>query len=134
IRLRMFSPHRRSRTLRKQRLLELLLIPVVRQRPSDAGRLRSRHIFVDRALGNRTTAGDLMLAQSEGIEPQNFLQLAHGQPLLWQLGFSTYQWSPSATTAVLRRYSNLMPISIPNYNRKTDRLQFGTLIGITSES
>jgi hypothetical protein len=30
--------------------------------------------------------------------------------------------------------SNLMPITVPNYNRKTDRLQFGTLIGITSES
>jgi len=27
-----------------------------------------------------------------------------------------------------------MQITIPNYNRKTDRLQFGTLIGITSES
>jgi len=26
-----------------------------------------------------------------------------------------------------------MPIMIPNYNRKTDRLQFGMLIGITSE-
>jgi hypothetical protein len=40
---------------------------------------------VDGALGNGTTAGDLMLAQSKGMEPQNFLQLAHGQPLLWQL-------------------------------------------------
>jgi hypothetical protein len=74
-----------------------------------------------------------MLAQPHGLEPQNFFQLAHGQPLLWQPGFSTYQWTPSATTAVLRRCSNPMPISIPNYNRKTDRLQFGTLIGITSE-
>jgi len=27
-----------------------------------------------------------------------------------------------------------MPITIPNYNRKTDRHQFGTLIDITSES
>jgi len=27
-----------------------------------------------------------------------------------------------------------MPITVPNYNRKTDWLQFGTLIGITSES
>jgi len=27
-----------------------------------------------------------------------------------------------------------MPITVPNYNRKTDRLQFGMLIGITSES
>jgi hypothetical protein len=88
---------------------------------------------MDSALGNRTTAGDLMLAQSEGMEPQNFLQLAHGQPLLWQLGVSTYQWSPVATAA-LRRYSNLMPITVPNYNRKTDRLQFETPIGISSES
>jgi hypothetical protein len=40
----------------------------------------------------------------------------------------------SSTTAALRRRSNLMPITIPNYNRKTDRLQFGILIGITSES
>jgi len=39
-----------------------------------------------------------------------------------------------STTAALRRHSNLMPITIPNYNRKTDPLQFGTMIGITSES
>jgi len=89
---------------------------------------------MDGALGNATTAGNSMLAQSEGLEPQNFFQFAHGQPLLWQLGYSTYQWSPSAATAALRRRSNPMPISVPNYNRKTDRLQFGTLIGITSES
>jgi hypothetical protein len=88
---------------------------------------------MDSALGNRTTAGDLMLAQSEGMEPQNFLQLAHGQPLLWQRGVSTSQLSPIATAA-LRRHSNPMPITVPNYNRKTDRHQFGTLIGITSES
>jgi hypothetical protein len=88
---------------------------------------------MDGTLRDATTTGDLMLAQSEGLEPQNFLQLAHGQPLLWQLGVSTYQWIPVATAA-LRRRSNLMPITVPNYNRKTDRLQFGTLIGITSES
>jgi hypothetical protein len=34
------------------------------------------------ALRDGTTAGDLMLAQSEGMEPQNFPQFAHGQPLL----------------------------------------------------
>jgi hypothetical protein len=88
---------------------------------------------MDGTLRDGTTAGDLVLAQSEGMEPQNFLQLAHGQPLLWQLGVSTYQWSPIATAA-LRRHSDPMPITVPNYNRKTDRLQFGTLIGITSES
>ena len=59
---------------------------------------------MDGALGNGTTAGNLMLAQSEGIEPQNLFQLAHGQPLLWQLGVSTYQWTaqpPRLPCAVL---------------------------------
>jgi hypothetical protein len=37
-------------------------------------------------------------------------------------------------TAALRRRSNPMPIAVPNYNRKTDRLRIGMLIGITSES
>jgi hypothetical protein len=37
-------------------------------------------------------------------------------------------------TAALRRRSDLLPITVPNYNRKTDRLRFGLLIGITSES
>jgi hypothetical protein len=87
---------------------------------------------MDSALRNGTTAGDLMLAQSEEMEPQNFLQLAHGQPLLWQLGVSTYQWSPVATAA-LRRCSNPMPIAVPNYNRKTDRHHFGMVIDISSE-
>jgi hypothetical protein len=39
----------------------------------------------------------------------------------------------SSRHGYLRRRSNLMPITVPNYNRKTDRLQFGILIGITSE-
>jgi hypothetical protein len=53
--------------------------------------------------------------------------------LFWGNWVLHYQWNPIAT-AVLRRRSNPMPITVPNYNRKTDRLQFGTLIGITSES
>jgi hypothetical protein len=40
----------------------------------------------------------------------------------------------SLATTALRRRSNPMPISIPNYNRKTDRLRLGILIAITSES
>ena len=70
------------------------------------------------------------VARGSSLRQAFHFQLAHGQPLLWQLGFSTYQWSPSATTAALRRRSNPMPITVPNYNRKTDRLQFGTLIAI----
>src|SRR5947209_17587819 len=91
----MFAPDGRGGAGWKKRLLHLLVIPVLWQRPLHTGRLRGGHVFVDGALGNGTTAGDLMLAQSEGVEPQNFFQLAHSQPLLWQLGFSTYQWTPS---------------------------------------
>jgi hypothetical protein len=39
----------------------------------------------------------------------------------------------SAVTTALRRRSNPMPISVPNYRRNTDRFQFGILIAITSE-
>src|SRR5450755_4197599 len=91
----MFSPNRGNRPLRKQRTLDLLVIPVLRRRPLHGGRLRGRQILMDGALRDGATAGDLVLAQSEGMEPQNFLQLAHRQPLLWQLGVSTYQWSPA---------------------------------------
>jgi hypothetical protein len=37
----------------------------------------------------------------------------------------------SAATTALRRRSNPMPISVPNYCRNTDRFQFGMLIDIT---
>ena len=133
LRVLVFAPDGGSRTVGEQPPLNFLISPVLRHRPLHAGRLRGRHVFMDGALGKRTTASDLMLAQSKGLEPQNFFQLTHGQPFLWQLGVSTYQWS-QVTTAALRRRSNPMPITVPNYNRKTDRLQFGTLIGITSES
>src|ERR1700733_432692 len=88
-RLRMFPPNRPRGPLRKQGSLDLLIIPVLRRWPLHAGRLRGRQVLVNGALRDGTTAGDLVLAQSEGMEPQNFLQLAHGQPLLWQLGVST---------------------------------------------
>src|ERR1019366_7337832 len=84
--LRMLAPNGERRPLRKQRLLDLLVTPVLGQRPVHARRLRGGQILMDGALRKGTTTGDLMLAQSEGMEPQNFLQLAHGQPLLWQLG------------------------------------------------
>src|ERR1051326_355212 len=94
---------------------------------------------MDGALRNRATAGDLMLAQSERMEPQNFLQLAHGQPLLWHRESLPQSWI-SGEKSTLRRAqlataapharSNPMPITIPNDNRETDRLQFGMVIGI----
>ena len=53
--------------------------------------------------------------------------MTSGRPQLRKSG--CYQWSPSVTTAVLRRRSNPMPTAVPNFNYKTDRIQFGTLIG-----
>src|SRR5450432_4843421 len=123
-RLRMFPPNRRRGPLRKQRPLDLLVIPVLRRRPLHPGRLRGRQVLVDGALRDGATAGDLVLAQSEGMEPQNFLQLAHGQPLLWQLGVSTYQWSPAP-----RMPCAAIPISC----RSPFRTTTVKLIGFTSE-
>jgi hypothetical protein len=40
-------------------------------------------------------------------------------------GFLHFQWSIPAATAALRRRSNPMPITFPNYNRK--------LIGFSSD-
>src|SRR5437763_13239 len=60
---------------------------------------------------------DLMLAHSERMEPQNFLQLRMVS-LSLATGSRHDQWNPVAT-ATLRRRSNLMPITVPNYNRKT---------------
>jgi hypothetical protein len=40
----------------------------------------------------------------------------------------------SAATTALRRRSNQMPITVPNYDRNIDRFRFGMLIAITSES
>ena len=95
-------------------------------------RLGGGNVIVNGALRDGTTTGDLMLAHPEGMQPQYFLQLAHGQPFLWQRGFSTYQWSLPPRLR-LRRRSNPMPITVPNYRRNTDRFQFGLLIDITSE-
>jgi hypothetical protein len=40
---------------------------------------------------------------------------------------------PGSPRLAPRLRSDFMPITIPNYSRKTDRLQIGMLIGITSE-
>jgi hypothetical protein len=79
---------------------------------------------VDGALREGTTAGNLVLAQSERLEPQHFFQLAHGQPLLWQLGVLHFQWTlspPRLPCAPLQSY----PISVPNYHLE--------VIGFSSE-
>ena len=46
------------------------------------------------ALGDQTTAGDLLLFEPERMESENFLEFAHAEPRLWQSGSSTSQWKP----------------------------------------
>jgi hypothetical protein len=81
----------------------------------------------------------LMLAQSEGMEPQNFLQLAHGQPLLWQLGVSTFSGlqSPRLPYAVIpiscRSPFRTTTVKRSASVRNTDRHHFGIVIDISSE-
>jgi len=56
---------------------------------------------MDGTLRDGTTAGDLMLAHSQGMQPQDFFQLAHDQPLLGQLVFSSSHWSQSPLLTAL---------------------------------
>ena len=98
----MLAPSYRRVPLGKERLLDLVVVPVCWQRQLDAGRAGGRDILVDGALGEGTTSGDLVLAQSERREPQHFFQLAHGQPLLWQMGVLHFLVDPATATAALR--------------------------------
>ena len=50
---------------------------------------------MDSALGDQTTAGDLLLFEPERMESENFFEFAHAEPRLWQSGSSTSEWKPA---------------------------------------
>ena len=54
----------RARAMAEQRLFQPRLIPTLGQRPGDARRLGPFQVFSDGALRDRTTASDLVLAQT----------------------------------------------------------------------
>ena len=58
----------------------------------------------------------------------------HAAGWLARPGGSPLPVDPFSRHAAQRHRANPMPISVPNYNCRIDRLQFGMLIGITSES
>ena len=68
VRLGVFPPKCRNRALRKQRPLHLRIIPIRWQRPPNSGRLRGGQVLMHGALRDRTTAGDLVLAQPQRIQ------------------------------------------------------------------
>jgi hypothetical protein len=49
------------------------------------------------------------------------------------VGLEIYAYGQAATAALRRCPSNPMPITVPNYNGKTDRHHFGIVIKISSE-
>ena len=130
----MLAPNAGGWPLRKQRSLDLLVVPVLRRRPLHAGRLRGRQVLMDGALRDGATAGDLVLAQSEGMEPQNFPSTCASSASSVATRESPLTSGSLIATAALRAIPLQCRSAFRTSSRKTDRLQFGTLIGITSES
>ena len=73
---------------------QLAIIPTFRQRPSDPRLLGASQVFINRAVSDRATTGDLPLPQSQFVaQSQDFFELSHGQPFHGQCGPSTFQWN-----------------------------------------
>src|SRR5262249_37446929 len=63
-------------------------------RPTQAGGSRCLQVLVDGALGDQTTASNLLLFEPERMKSENFFELSHAEPRLWQSDSSTFQWKP----------------------------------------
>jgi hypothetical protein len=122
-----------ARTLARQLLFQLDLVPVGYFRPTLSCRIRCFEILVNRALRDRTTTGDLSLFPSQGMESEDLLDFSHGQPFLGQ------RWVPPGTQRAIGLSSAATPSYLtwflhhPRLDHFPDRHQFGILIGMTSE-
>jgi hypothetical protein len=92
---------------------------------------------MDGALGDQATAGDLLLFEPEGMQPEHFFELAHTEPYLRQSESSTFQWKPLPPAQLAELFlmkpvrdvdchSDLSPVF--------DRHRVGIIIDMTSES
>jgi hypothetical protein len=72
-------------SLAEQELVELLLAKVFRQGPAELGGLGQFQVFVNGALDDRATAGDLVLFQPQCRQPQDLADFTHGQSLFRQI-------------------------------------------------
>src|SRR5258708_1383534 len=89
---------------REQQLIQSLVIAIFRQRPTQAGGGGSFEVAMNGRLTDGTTAGDLVLSQTElESQSQNFLHFAHRQSFLGHSVPSTFQWRPPAAPVVQRR-------------------------------
>ena len=96
-----FLPHHRWTGSAGHNFFQPPVVPVRRQRPTHTGGRRGFQILVDGALGDHTTAGNLLLFEPERMESENFFQFAQAEPHLWQLGSSTSQWKPRRLLSLL---------------------------------
>ncbi len=63
----------------EQECVEFRVAEISRQRPVELSGLGQFQIFVNGALDDRTTAGDLVLRQPQRRQSQDLADLAHGQ-------------------------------------------------------
>src|SRR5208337_4705521 len=82
IRLRLAGLVGAPRGSRKHGGFQLAIIPTFRQRPGDTRLVGASQVFINRAVSDRATAGDLPLPQPQFVaQSQYFFELSHGQPL-----------------------------------------------------
>ena len=60
--------------LTEQQLVEFLVAEVFRQGPAEFRGLCQFQVFVNSALNDRATAGDLVLSQPQGRQPQDLTE------------------------------------------------------------
>src|ERR1019366_4129649 len=127
---------------------QLAIIPAFRQRPTDPRLLGASQVLRNRALRDRTTAGDLVLPQSQFVaQAQYFFELSHGQPFHGQCGPSTFQWNRTAQDVVQRpspwpllpglepcgNHSEMILITVPTNPLKLTDLKSESVIGFILE-
>ena len=85
IRWRVNTPAGRRRPVAEHQFIQLVLAEIFRQRPSELRRLCQFQVFVNGALDDRATAGDLVLRQPQCRQPQDLADLAHRQSFFRQI-------------------------------------------------
>ncbi len=69
----------------EQQVVKFLVAEVFRQWPPELGGLCQFQVLVTSALDDQASAGDLVLSQPKGRQPQDPAELAHGRSRFRQI-------------------------------------------------